>query len=157
MKTKCAKPRGKKFTQRRQWKMSNDFLCWHNLAVFPKKKTKQKTKKDTWSAGHQEDPVDYWESSIPTEFSKQNSPNVIKANTIKDIKYHTALRVFHFRLQTDKCYNLLNKSKCKNLCSIYNKIWVYISLQSIETICCRSGWLIVPVSRHTRWHILPVP
>ena len=25
-----------------------------------------------------------------------------------------------------------------------------ISLQSIETICCRSGWLIVPVSRHTR-------
>lgn len=52
--------------------------------------------KNTWFTGHQEDPVDYCQSSTPTGFSMQNS-----LNKVKDVKYHNDLRVFHFRLKTD--------------------------------------------------------
>lgn len=153
MKTKSAKPRGKKITQRQQRKMSNDFLCWHHLAFFPKKKNK-------------------------TNKQKKNVIRRPPGRSCRLLREFHSNRIFYAKLsEYNKGHKISYRSTCISLptsnrlsviiCStrasvricvqFTTKFGYNISLQSIETICCRSGWLIVPVSRHTRWRILPVP
>ena len=142
MKTKSAKPRGKKFTQRQQRKMSNDFLCWHHLAVFPKKKKKQTNKKPK---------------------KKKHVIHRPPGRSCRLLREFHSNRIFCAKLsEYNKGHKILYRSTCISLptsnrlsviiCStrasericvqFTTKFGYNISLQSIEKICCRRGWLM---------------
>ena len=124
---KC-KNAGKKFTRRQHQKISNEFLCWHHLAVFSKEKTKNKQTKNKKKHVIHRPPGRSCRlvrefHSYRIFYAKLSEYNKGEYNKGHRISYRSTCISLPTSKQI-KCYNLLNKSKCKNLCSIYNKIWV---------------------------------